>query len=307
MKFSRPAGIALLLALTAVAAGPVAKSALRIVVFSDDPQRARELLVKLAARGYSNRDNTVHPNPNREFNIKYGAAPFPYIEEIATYTEGRYDVELRRSREFDSTDTDVFINLPFATRAGTNADRARLRIVVLTEDVEQGEALLAVLAGLGYTNEDNCVDEAAPEDAELLYGSAAPAVIDELSEVVLEETDIELAPLRLFEPDDDDVFISLPAVDRPPARSRIRLTVFAVNQKAGAEALSLLAGLGYTNRLNEALGNPKATATISYGACPAEYIAEMQTALERHYRRRFVPVQEFGADRHKVFINIPKN
>lgn len=299
--------LVLTLALAAVGLAAVAKSGLRIVIFSDDPVRGRALLDKLAARGYSNPEGRVRPNPNREFNIKYGAAPQAYIDEMATYTEGRYDVELRRSREFDSTDLDVFINLPFETQAGTNSNRAALRVVVSTDDEEQGEGLLDRLAALGYTNDENYVEEEVQVDAEVRYGSAAPGVVDEIVALVDEEYDVALHPRRSFEPDDDDVFIYLPAAGSvtPPGRDRVAITVFAANQKTGSDVLEALAELGFTNRWNEVLTGPGAGFSISYGACPRAFIDEIEASLEKRFKKDFLRLQEFGDDPRSVFIHIP--
>ncbi len=295
------------LVLAAPAFAAVAKSQLRIVVFTDVAERGRELLVRLAARGYSNPASKVEANPNREFNIKYGAAPFAYIEEIATYTEGRCDVDLRRSREFDSTDLDVFINLPFETQAGTNSSRASFRVVVFAEDGEEGEDLLERLAGLGYTNRQNCVDDAGKEEPALLYGSAAPGIVDELLALVLEESGAELPARRRFAADDNDIYIILPGTGEltAPQRDGLRLTVFAPNQKIGSNALGLLAGLGYTNRANEVLTGPAKGYHIKYGACPREFVDEMAAALKAEFGRPFVLLREFGDDPRRVFINIP--
>jgi SOS response regulatory protein OraA/RecX len=299
--------LVLTLALAAVGLGAVAKSGLSIVIFSDNPAKARALLDKLAARGYSNPEGRVRSNPNREFNIKYGAAPLAYVDEIATYTEGRYDVELRRSREFDSTDLDVFINLPFETQAGTNSNRASLRVVVSTDDEEQGEGLLDRLAALGYTNDENYVEADVQEEAEVRYGSAAPVIVDEIVALVDEEHDVALQPRRSFEPDDDDVFIYLPAAGppTPPERNRVTITVFAANQKTGSDALELLAELGFTNRRNEVLADPNASYSISYGACPKAYIDEIEASLEKRFKRDFQRLQEFGDDQRRIFIHIP--
>lgn len=297
----------LVLALAATAVAAVAKSQLRIVVFSDDEDKAGELLEKLAGRGYGNADNKVEANPNREFNIKYGAAPFSYVDEIATYTEGRYDVELRRSREFDSTDLDVFINLPFEAEAGTNADRASLRVVVFTDDEEEGQALLDMLADLGYTNDENYINDGPQDEPEMQYGSAAPAIVDEVAALLLEEFDLEVEPVRSFDKDDDDLFISLPALveEGAPERSEVVITVLAASQKRGNDVLKLLADLGYTNPLNDVLSSPGEGYVIKYGACPEELLSEMAAVLAKRFGHDFLKVREFDDDQRKVFVNIP--
>jgi hypothetical protein len=295
------------LALTAAALAAVAKSQLRIVVFSDDEPKAGELLQKLSARGYSNADNKVEANPNREFNVKYGGAPFSYIDEIATYTEGRYDVELRRSREFDTTDLDVFINLPFEAEAGTNSDRAALRVVVFTDDEDEGQALLDMLADLGYLNDENYINDGPQEEAEIQYGSAAPEIVDEIAALLLEEFDLEVEPVRSFDKNDDDLFISLPVLveEGAPERSEVVVTVLAASQKRGNDALKLLADLGYSNPQNEVLTVPGESYVIKYGACPEDLLGEMAAALARRFGHDFLKVREFGNDQRKVFVQIP--
>jgi hypothetical protein len=93
-----------------------AKVELSITVFTRDPatgERAREAI---RAAGYPNVG--LNPLPNSDFNIKWGKAPQPLVEDlvrIAGRVTGVPTTGFSRQNIFSPEDADVYINLPVET------------------------------------------------------------------------------------------------------------------------------------------------------------------------------------------------
>ncbi|MCB9786905.1 MAG: hypothetical protein H6744_09450 [Deltaproteobacteria bacterium] len=94
----------------------ITRSHVHIVVFSEDEVVAQRTLDDLKAMGYDNPENSFQDMPNDNFNVKWGATPEEFVEEIATMLEKKFGAEFRRSHEFAPADLDLFINLPEAPK-----------------------------------------------------------------------------------------------------------------------------------------------------------------------------------------------
>jgi hypothetical protein len=93
-----------------------AKAALSITVFSGDPETSDRVRDAIRAAGYPNVG--TNPLPNSDFNIKWGQAPTPLVEDlvkIASRTSGVPESRFTRQNMFSAEDTDVYINLPVET------------------------------------------------------------------------------------------------------------------------------------------------------------------------------------------------
>ncbi len=283
----------------------VPKSELRVVVFTDNSYSGALLLEELEGRGFENYENELMPDPNDEFNIKWGAAPTVYIEEIAALVERNHDVKLSRLHEFESDDYDVFINLP--VDPDELPDRDAFEVTVFTDDEDNGVDIMGMIEDLGYTNDGNDIlGEDPGYEYNIKWGGAPEAYIDEISELIEEEYDIDLNHYQSFDSDDHDIYIALP-FNSPDLSERIayEVTVFCDDEEKGGEILNLLAGLGYVNEDNEVLGGPNDEFNIKYGALIDKLLEEIATALDDEFGMDFERLDCFESDDRDVFINIP--
>lgn len=93
-----------------------AKAALSIKVFTGDPETSDRVRDAIRAAGYPNVG--TNPLPNSDFNIKWGQAPAPLVEDlvkIASRASGVPESRFSRQNIFSAEDTDVYINLPVET------------------------------------------------------------------------------------------------------------------------------------------------------------------------------------------------
>ena len=282
----------------------VPRSELTVVVFTDNDYRGGTFLEQLEARGFDNSENRVQENPNPDFNVKWGAAPRAYVEEIARAVEQEFDVAPRLLHQFEPDDYDVFINLP--VEPSEVPDRDAFEVTIFTDDEQRGREALTMLAGMGYTNDNNDVSDEPNDEFNIKWGAAPEAYVEEIAGFLELTYDVELARLEVFERDDDDIFINLP-FNLPAATERqaFEITVFCDNHAVGREVLDLLYDLGYTNRDNEVLDTPNEDYNVKYGALPAEFVAEIAGALETRFGVEFEQLDWFESDDRDVFINIP--
>ena len=88
------------------------KAEIEITVFCDSEELGKAVLSELSDLGYDNDENEVLSGPNDDFNLKYGGLPEAMLDEIAGSLEAEFGTEFRRSKDFDETNRQVFINLP---------------------------------------------------------------------------------------------------------------------------------------------------------------------------------------------------
>ncbi len=282
----------------------VPKSELRVVVLSDNEYHAGELLGQLEARGFDNWENDVQGNPNDEFNIKWGAAPRVYVEEIARLVELKHGVAPRLLAGFEPDDYDVWISLPVDPEE--MPDRDAFEVTIFTDDGERGSEAMLMLEGLGYTNDNNDVTDEPNDEYNIKWGMAPEAYVEEIATFLEATYGIALVRHDVFEPDDDDIFINLP-FDLPDITERVafEVTVFCDDEELGQEVLDLLAGLGYSNEDNEVLDGPNDDYNVKYGALPVDFLEEIAGALEQRFDTEFERLDWFEPDDRDVFINIP--
>ena len=84
----------------------------RVVVFTNDQSLGEKVLAVIKAAGYAKDESYVTDDPNEDASIKYGAASSDDIEAIHKLVSVLYDGDIEESNDFDSDDSDVFINLP---------------------------------------------------------------------------------------------------------------------------------------------------------------------------------------------------
>ncbi|MCA9513893.1 MAG: hypothetical protein KC635_03020 [Myxococcales bacterium] len=197
--------------------GPVGtgRGAFPVTVFTDDQARGAAFFGEVQGRGYTNDDGEVLPDPNDNFNIKWGAAPEEYVEELAAMVRERFGQDPKRLHIFDAEDPQIFINLPLGPGAARPAGplrKADLHIVVFAppEHAEVARGVLEQLGKLGYTNPQNEVSVAPNPEYNLKWGGAPQEAIDELLRVLQERFDQPFTPRHEFDPTDPDVFINLP-------------------------------------------------------------------------------------------------
>jgi hypothetical protein len=289
----------------------VPRSDLQVVVFAEDKDQGNELLEWLSDHGYDNDHNHVALPSDREPGIRYGAAPTAYIDEIAAYIAGRFDIELGREREFKASDYGVFIDLNPSSREIAVAGppgREELRLVVFTDDTVRGRRLLDSLHALGYANGDNYVTDEPNGDFNVKWGAASDSMAEEIAGVVRSLFSVELDRQHAFKADDWDVFINLPfgAAKKEPTRADFAITIFCDDEKAGQGLLRKLADLGYTNDANEVLSGPNEKFNVKYGGLPEEMLGEIAGLVEKEFKTDVERVEEFGKSSDQVFINIPK-
>lgn len=191
------------------------RAAFPVTVFTDDPGRGNAFFAEIQAKGYTHADGEVLTDPNDNFNIKWGAAPEEYIEELAAMVRERFGQDPKRLHVFDDSDPQVFINLPLGQGVAPAAgalDKGDLHIVVFAppERADIARSVLEQLSKLGYTNPRNEVSVGPNNEYNLKWGGARQEAVDELLRVLQERFDQPFVPRHEFTPDDPDVFINLP-------------------------------------------------------------------------------------------------
>jgi hypothetical protein len=84
----------------------------RVLVYANNNDLAERVLNLLRAAGFANNKSHVGDWPNNNANIKYGAATKDDITAMRKLVSTVYDSNLEESREFESDNLDIFINLP---------------------------------------------------------------------------------------------------------------------------------------------------------------------------------------------------
>ena len=87
----------------------------RVVIFTNDKGQVTSLLNAIKSRGF-HKDSYITAEPNDDWNIKWGAASSKTIDEVLAVIDAEMGIpanRLRKSREFDATDSDIFVNLKF--------------------------------------------------------------------------------------------------------------------------------------------------------------------------------------------------
>jgi hypothetical protein len=195
-------------ALAQPASGSHSRSDFEVTIFTTDLAAGERVLGALRALGYTNSGNEVRGNPNEDFNIKWGAAPSEYIDQIAGVAGRLAGETLNRMPIFDASDKDIFINLPL--KKAPAVDRAGFAVTIFTSNPAAGERLMSALRDLGYTNSGNEVRGNPNEDFNIKWGAAPEAAIEEISAAASRITGQTLAPKQIFEKTDKDIFINLP-------------------------------------------------------------------------------------------------
>lgn len=93
------------------------KSEFEVTVFTEDKAMGAKVLAALRELGYTNPENEVLGEPNEDFNIKWGAAPQEFVDEIAGAAERLTGKTLARKKIFEEGDKDIFVNLPLTAEA----------------------------------------------------------------------------------------------------------------------------------------------------------------------------------------------
>ncbi len=291
-----------------VVVSAVPRSDLRIVVFTNDRDQGHELLDWLDDRGYDNPHNQVAVLEEKDAAICWGAAPLSYVEEIAAYVEGRFDVELDREHTFRDDDYSVFIYLGGEqVRTERPPDREDLRIVVFTDDRVKGEQFLARLRALGYINDENYVTDEPNDDFNMKWGAAPDDIVEEVAALADSMFGVELERQHVFARDDKDLFVNLPfgSVRSGLSRADFAITVFCAEAQVGRRLLAQLAELGYTSDANDVQPDPNEELNIKYGALPDDMLEEIVGLIKDELGAEPELRHELGRTGTDVFINLP--
>ena len=184
----------------------------RVVIFTDDKDRGELLLDSLRGRGFTNDENYVTDEPNDEPNVKWGAASEEMVDNVCAVVQSLLGVELDRQHSFEEDDNDLFVNLPFDS-AGRMLTRADFDITVFCDNDSVGQNLLARLAALGYSSDENEVLSGANDTFNIKYGGLPSEMLDELAGLVEKEFKAEVERLEEFARSSRQVFINIPATE----------------------------------------------------------------------------------------------
>lgn len=185
------------------------RSEFEVVIFTDAEARGDELLAQLLALGYTNEENYVTTDPNDYFNIKWGMAPDEFADEvIAAVAMLDSSIEVEPEHVFEFDDNDIFINLPFWRLEPP--ERKHFEVSVFCDDEDLGDEVLAALAELGYTNEDNEVLESPNDEFNVKYGGLPQEFLDEIVGWLEDRFGQEFDRQDIWDENDNDVFINIP-------------------------------------------------------------------------------------------------
>jgi hypothetical protein len=196
-------------------ASPGRRSKHRVVIFTDDKARVAPVLERIKSLGFS-KDSYVTDEPNRNWNIKWGAADTQTVNEILGVIKQELDIsssKIKRLHQFEPNDNDIFVNLRFSKSDATPSasGRGKHRVVIFTNDEQQVTELLRIIKDLGYSSESH-IAEKPNDDWNIKWGAASAETIDELLQVIDKEMGIPPKRLRKsheFEAKDNDIFINL--------------------------------------------------------------------------------------------------
>jgi hypothetical protein len=266
------------------------KSAVKVVVFSDDPAMGEAVLSKLRGIGFTNPENYVGENPNADPNIKCSDAPAmaPLLYEAKAAVEGMVTAPLKEMVGEIPLDDYLFINLPSARVrlkggvtgvSGGSFSRSAFQVTVFSDDDATGRAVLRAMEAAGFTNPGNMVLDSPNSAPNVKTGSHpdAAAALQAAQQVVG-----GLFPRATFEPKPgildtpDWLFINVPVAvtgrlsDSAPVSgfnpADFEVTVFADDQSTGEAILKALESKGFTNPGNMVLDSPNDDANIKTGS-----------------------------------------
>lgn len=89
-------------------------------------------------------------------------------------------------------------------------DRSQCVVVVFCNNTKLGEQVLADLRSAGFTNGRNYVTSGPNADANIKFGEKAEPLIDGILRIVAVHYSKPLTVKKIFDPDDNDIFINLP-------------------------------------------------------------------------------------------------
>lgn len=189
----------------------------RVVIFTDDKARVAPVLSAVKKLGY-NKDSYVADKPNKKWNIKWGAASTQNIEEILGVVKRELGIsssKIDQQHKFKADDTDIFINLRFATTSkpstASPSGRGSHRVVIFTNDEDQVRSLLSAIKSGGF-HKESYIAEKPNDDWNIKWGAASSGTIDEVLALVDSEMGIPARRIRKskeFEAGDTDIFLNL--------------------------------------------------------------------------------------------------
>lgn len=195
----------------------------RVVIFSNDPIRAGDLMYALGTAGFTNAK--FRDKPADAFTVKWGHASGETIDTLLAITskateiaEGRF----KRDKAFNANDKDIFIHLPFAPHEQAGADYSQNKLVIFTNDEEQAAPLMQRLRAMGYTQSH--FNAPPNSDINIKWGSASNEQISAIAAAISETlgvSDSQIARKPVFEANDSDIFINLPFEQAPMPSPRV--------------------------------------------------------------------------------------
>ncbi len=191
--------------------GGSGRSKHRVVIFTDDKDRVQSTLSAIKRLGY-HKDSYITDEPNKDWNIKWGAAGKKQVDEILGVIKKELGIgssRIKRSHEFEADDNDIFVNLRFAKTSASG--RAKHEVVIFTNDKDQVRSLLAAIKRLGYSKDSHIADK-PNDDWNIKWGAAKAKTVDEILQVI--DTEMGIPPSRVrksheFEANDNDIFVNL--------------------------------------------------------------------------------------------------
>lgn len=206
-------------------------------------------------------------------------------------------------------------------------DRRRHAITIYAADRGAGRRLADALAGSGYVRPDVVVQPTPLLNVK--YGSASDTVVSEIVEATARAASVPSASVtrdRAFSPDDDDIYINLPApgsgqastttpastaspsrrTSSTPERRRHSITIYASDGSAGRRAADALARAGYPRP--DVVVQPTPLLSLKYGSASEATVADVVRVVAQAAgvsRSAITVEQRFRSDDDDIYVNLP--
>jgi MoxR-like ATPase len=199
----------------------------QVVIRTDDAEAAEPLKAQLTAAGYVGVTTAPLPSGAFGFQIRWGAArKYP---EVADYLKGTLEkfigelgapsvYTLATSDALDEDDPKIEIDLPTQGLDEEGMERrikgacSNWELTVKAARLEDFDTLVARLRALSFKSFDT-ENEASVSEPIIQYGGAPPAVVEYIASMVHRATGVRCETKKIWDTDDDDIWISLPARD----------------------------------------------------------------------------------------------
>lgn len=281
----------------------------KVVIFTDDQDRARPLLKKLKRMGYSN--TKFNSPPNSDFNIKWGSATSARVNEIVRAITDTTDIassRINRKKVFEDDDTDIFINLPFGASGSGSSGRNKHEVIIFTDDESRAEPLVSALKRKGY----RARARGNPNDNfNIKWGAASTQKIDEIVSLITSTVDVPRSRIKrkhIFEEDDNKIFVNLPfdLLASSGTRGDYRVVIFSDDRTRARKLERALHSKGYTNTAHR--DTPNDNFNIKWGQASSSKISELVSLISSSVdvpRSQIERKHIFEEDDKDIFINLP--